>query len=390
MPRFIDRGNLEKLSSKLSLLKTELEAVDHEEKLEQAIRENIGHILEKLVISDIAEKKVLKVNVSLKDPGFIFQSEMAPGGDGSSGTGEEGEENDAEAQKRKGGDKSPPFSYEKEVDLEKIISRLFDLVKLPSGLMKRIKRKEPKLRQRGIKRKGPPPRLNRRATFLEKRKREIRAGRKLSYLLSDRRYHALKPRTERGIKGVVFLIRDKSDSMDKEKVTLMKSLLFLVYWFLLYKYKELALVYILHDSEAEEVTEDKFWRASSRGGTYLSSGIRLTNELIDEKFSPHNWNIYVFQFSDGENSSGDSKKYMTAIQKVLRRVTFFGYTEVQPEAVLVGGDQGELFADANTVFSELKGLTSQHDNFHLLMISSFTDVGKAFLRLFNTRKEDRK
>ena len=35
------------------------------------------------------------------------------------------------------------------------------------------------------------------------------------------------------------------------------------------------------------------------GGTKISSAYRLAEEIIEKDHSPDQWNVYVFQFSDG-------------------------------------------------------------------------------------------
>ena len=61
--------------------------------------------------------------------------------------------------------------------------------------------------------------------------------------------------------------------------------------------------YIVHDVSAKEVDKHTFYHLREDGGTKISSAFRTAKQLLDSHYSPDEWNIYLFHFSDGDNSS---------------------------------------------------------------------------------------
>ena len=62
-------------------------------------------------------------------------------------------------------------------------------------------------------------------------------------------------------------------------------------------------MYIVHDAAAKEVDKDTFFHLRESGGTKISSAYELCLDLINERVSPRDWNIYPFHYSDGDNWS---------------------------------------------------------------------------------------
>ena len=72
--------------------------------------------------------------------------------------------------------------------------------------------------------------------------------------------------------------------------------------------------YIIHDVSAKVVDRDTFFTTRESGGTVISSAYQLAKEQMFGRFSPDEWNIYLFHFSDGDNSSpADSQKELIRI-----------------------------------------------------------------------------
>ena len=68
------------------------------------------------------------------------------------------------------------------------------------------------------------------------------------------------------------------------------------------------MVFIRHHTRAEEVDEDTFFHSTESGGTVVSSALELMKKIMDERYSPTEWNIYGAQASDGDNWTDDSPK----------------------------------------------------------------------------------
>mgnify|MGYP003694296857 CR=1 FL=1 len=74
-----------------------------------------------------------------------------------------------------------------------------------------------------------------------------------------------------------------------------------LYLFLTRHYEKIDIVFIRHHTQAQEVDEENFFRARETGGTVVSSALVLMDEIIKERYSPSDWNIYAAQASDGDN-----------------------------------------------------------------------------------------
>src|SRR5690606_36439020 len=100
--------------------------------------------------------------------------------------------------------------------------------------------------------------------------------------------------------------------------------------------------YIIHDTEAEEVSEEQFYTKQSWGGTLCSTAFKKISDLIDVKFDPIKYNIYVFYFTDGDDWSDDKPRLHRILKENLNKniVNMIGITQVLPYG-------GELLADLN-------------------------------------------
>src|SRR5947207_9521947 len=88
--------------------------------------------------------------------------------------------------------------------------------------------------------------------------------------------------------------------------------------------------YIIHDAVAKEVDEETFYHTRESGGTRISSAYRACVQLIDEKYSPSDWNIYCFQFSDGDNWGEDNEQSITLLRdRLLPAANQFCYGQVE-------------------------------------------------------------
>ena len=94
--------------------------------------------------------------------------------------------------------------------------------------------------------------------------------------------------------AVVFFVMDVSGSMTKSKKFLARSFFFLLYQFLNHKYSSIDVIFVSHTADAQEVNEDQFFTQVPNGGTLVSTGLKKTEEIIEKRYHPNNWNIYTF------------------------------------------------------------------------------------------------
>ena len=86
----------------------------------------------------------------------------------------------------------------------------------------------------------------------------------------------------------------------------------------------------MHDVQAQEVDRATFFSIREDGGTRISSAFASCKSLLDEHYSPDEWNIYLFHFSDGDNSSeADNRTCVQLLREHLLPVcNMFGYCQV--------------------------------------------------------------
>ena len=102
-------------------------------------------------------------------------------------------------------------------------------------------------------------------------------------------------------KAVMFCVMDVSGSMTQDIKDTAKRFFFLLYLFLKKNYEKIEVVFIRHHTQAQEVDEETFFYARETGGTVVSSALNLMGNIIEERYSPNAWNIYVAQASDDDN-----------------------------------------------------------------------------------------
>ncbi len=117
--------------------------------------------------------------------------------------------------------------------------------------------------------------------------------------------------------AVVFFLRDYSGSMSGEPTKIIVNQHLMIYSWLLVQYEKLVVPrFIVHDTEAEEVTVEDYFRKSAAGGTLIPSGYRKINEIVESEGLARDYNIYVFQGTDGDDFD-NGKEAIPEIEKIL-------------------------------------------------------------------------
>ena len=131
--------------------------------------------------------------------------------------------------------------------------------------------------------------------------------------------------------AVMFCVMDVSGSMDEAKKDIAKRFFILLYLFLTKNYEKIELVFIRHHTSAKEVTEEEFFYSRETGGTVVSSALELLHNIIEARYPPAAWNIYVAQASDGDNWNADSPYCQELLQeKIMPLLQYFSYIEIMP------------------------------------------------------------
>lgn len=133
-------------------------------------------------------------------------------------------------------------------------------------------------------------------------------------------------------KAVMFCLMDVSGSMTQDIKEIAKRFYILLYLFLQKSYDKIEIVFIRHHTSAKEVTEEEFFYSRETGGTIVSSALKLMHQIMQDRYSPSEWNIYAAQASDGDNWDDDSPQCAKLLMdKILPDVQYFSYIEITPQ-----------------------------------------------------------
>ncbi|MER2492593.1 YeaH/YhbH family protein [Catenovulum sediminis] len=171
-------------------------------------------------------------------------------------------------------------------------------------------------------------------------------------------------------KAVMFCLMDVSGSMDQATKDMAKRFYILLYLFLTRTYKNVEVVYIRHHTQAKEVDEQEFFYSQETGGTIVSSAIKLMNEIIQDRYSPSEWNIYAAQASDGDNWADDSPLCSELMRKnIIPLVRYYAYIEITTR-------------NHQSLWREYEQLTAEYENFAIQHIKEVADIYPVFRELF--------
>jgi uncharacterized sporulation protein YeaH/YhbH (DUF444 family) len=145
----------------------------------------------------------------------------------------------------------------------------------------------------------------------------------------DVRYRRFEAHPKPVAQAVMFCLMDVSGSMTEHMKDLAKRFYVLLYIFLKRRYKNVEVVFIRHTHQASEVDEETFFNSPETGGTVVSTALEEMQRVIEERYSPDNWNIYAAQASDGDNTASDNDKTAALLTRVLLPACqYYAYLEV--------------------------------------------------------------
>jgi sporulation protein YhbH len=368
----------------------------HKKKIEEAIREGIYNIVSDESIIGQDGKKKIKIPVrGIKEFRFLYGENdknkkvgSAPGKNVKRGQ-KIADGKKKQQQGRRAGEDEGQDLYEVEITLEELAHYLFDSLNLPELEKKQLKNiVGEKFKRSGYRKKGIRPRLSKKETLRNKIRRKNKSKRlahdaesdeqedRFPFHKDDLKYRHIKLTPKENNNAVIFFMMDTSGSMSKSKKFMARSFFFLLYHFLRYRYTNVELVFISHDIKAREVSEDDFFGKVSSGGTYASSAIDLSLEIISKRYHPQSWNIYSFHCSDGDNWQDDNDKTLDLSRRLKDICQLYCYVEVIPEDEKLAWDNSDM-TNLYSVYSSIAD-----SNFKLVKISSPDDIWPSFKRLF--------
>ena len=236
-----------------------------------------------------------------------------------------------------GGDQEGRHILEVDVSLNELADILGEELELP--------RIEPKGKHRitserdrysGVRRSGPESLRHFKRTFQRALRRQIMSGLynpdapRIIFDRRDKIYRSWKTVLKPQSNAVIIYMMDVSGSMGDEQKELVRLEAFWIDTWLRRNYQGIESRYIVHDVRASEVDRDTFFRIREDGGTRISSAFRVARELIENNYAPSEWNIYLYHFSDGDNSSeSDSRDCCDMLREhLLPSLNMFGYCQV--------------------------------------------------------------
>jgi hypothetical protein len=146
----------------------------------------------------------------------------------------------------------------------------------------------------------------------------------------DERYRSWKTVSEPEANAAIIYMMDVSGSMTDDQKEIVRIEAFWINAWLNKQYDGLERRYIVHDAVAHEVDEDTFYRTRESGGTRISSAFQAARKIIARDFPPDDWNIYCFQFSDGDNWGEDNDSCLDILKEhILPVCNLYCYGQVE-------------------------------------------------------------
>lgn len=226
---------------------------------------------------------------------------------------------------------------EVEVSLEELADILGDELELPNIEPKGKENiDETKARYTGIHRTGPESLRHFKRTYKQALRRQLssktynEASPRVIPFREDKRYRSWQEVVLPQANAAVIYMMDVSGSMTDEQKQIVRTEAFWIDTWLKRQYQGLEIRYIIHDAAAKEVDEETFYHTRESGGTRISSAYRVANELIEREFPIDDWNLYCFQFSDGDNWGEDNEASLQILrEKLIPAVNLFCYGQVE-------------------------------------------------------------
>jgi uncharacterized sporulation protein YeaH/YhbH (DUF444 family) len=234
---------------------------------------------------------------------------------------------------------SDPGGHILEVDvpLEELAEILGDELELPNVKPKGAENiTQEKNRYNSIRRVGPESLRHFKRTYVQAMKRQISEGvydrispRVIPHK-DDRRYRSWDKVSEPQASAVIIYMMDVSGSMTDDQKQIVRTESFWIDTWLKSQYKGIERRYIIHDAAAKEVDENTFYRTRESGGTRISSAYKVCADLIEKQFPPAQWNIYCFQFSDGDNWGEDNRLSLQILnERIVPHCNLYCYGQVE-------------------------------------------------------------
>ena len=198
----------------------------------------------------------------------------------------------------------------------------------------------------------------------------------------DLRFRRFEPVPRPVAQAVMFCLMDVSGSMTAHMKDLAKRFFALLHLFLSRCYEHVDVVFIHHTDRAAEVDEETFFYSTVTGGTLVSSALDKLIEVVKDRYSPSDWNIYVAQASDGDTLASDNARVANLMQnEILPFCQYFAYLEVGREEFA----SIEAATSATGLWEAYAPVSQANRQFTMRKVSHRREIYPVFRELFQRR-----
>lgn len=358
--------------------KGQLDQMRHQERVREAIRENLSDLITEESIILKQEGRKVKVPIrTLEEVRFRFnrdkQSHVGQGNGNSKPGDIIGRAAPAPGAGRGLGPGDQPGEdiYEAEVSEEELAAIVFEGWELPDLKQKeqdQLSAEHPVFDD--IRKRGLMGNLDKKRTYLESLKRSLREGKSSpTFRPEDLRFKTWNEKELPQSKAVVFAMMDTSGSMGTFHKWMARAFFHWMVRFLKTRYPHVETVFLAHHTEAMQVTEEQFFHRVESGGTRCSSVYELALKLINTRYPEQRYNLYSYHFTDGDNLTSDNEQTLQLTRRLIEKCNRVGYGEINPN------DR------SNTLMQHMR--TIKHPVFVTATLRSKDDIHPALKQFFS-------
>ena len=186
-----------------------------------------------------------------------------------------------------------------------------------------------------IRSTGPESLRHFRKTYRQALKRQLAGGDynamdpRVVPIREDLRYRSWTSLPSPRSAAVIIYMMDVSGSMTDEHKAILRQQAFWIDLWIKRHYAEIDRRFIIHDALAREVDEMAFFHTRESGGTRFSSAYKMAADIISQHYPETEWNIYLIQFSDGDNWGEDNPTCIDLLQnQLIPAANQFSYIQV--------------------------------------------------------------
>lgn len=306
----------------------------HNEKVKEAIKGNLDSVVSDgtIITADPHSKRKIKVPLRSLELPHIRYGEPKDGIGTGAGDGKP-QPGDQVGKDPQAGDKPGEAFYEAEMTVDEIQKMVFEDLGLPN-----LKPREEQLQDNtievytDIRKKRTTTNLDLGRTVMQNMMRNaletgiVRFG---DVSPDDYRVRTWETETQPIDSAVVIAMADISGSMGEFEKYITRSFCWWTVSFLRTKYPKVDIVFIAHDTEAEEVSEEQFFTRGAGGGTKCSSANEKALEIIERSYPTNRYNVYPLHFSDGDNFESDNHHSAELVNDLLEQdVSQYAYVQI--------------------------------------------------------------